>query len=241
MTGGEKAPPTPPKKVVWHASGGLVPYPEAMAAMERRARAVRDGAASELLWFLQHPPLYTAGTSAVDAELLTPGRFPVYRTGRGGRFTYHGPGQRVAYAIMDLRRPGPPDLRRYVADLEGWLIAALARLGVTGERREGRIGIWVRTGLGESKIAALGVRISRWVTTHGIALNVDPELSHFAGIVPCGIAEHGVTSLKALGAETDMARVDAVLRATFEERFNARLIEGPDPLAEKASLQTVGI
>jgi lipoyl(octanoyl) transferase len=241
MTGGQKAPPTPPKSVAWHLSSGLVPYPEATAAMDRRARAVRDGTAPELLWFLQHPPLYTAGTSAADDELLAPGRFPVYRTGRGGRFTYHGPGQRVAYAIMDLRRPGPPDLRRYVADLEGWLIATLAHLGVTGERREGRIGIWVRTGNAESKIAALGVRISRWVTTHGIALNVDPDLSHFGGIVPCGIAEHGVTSLKALGAETDMAKVDAALHATFEETFNARLFEGADPLTDEASLQTVGI
>jgi lipoyl(octanoyl) transferase len=227
--------------VVWHRSTGLVPYPDATAAMDRRARAVRDGVASELLWFLEHPPLYTAGTSAADDELLAPGQFPVYRTGRGGRFTYHGPGQRVAYAILDLRRPGPPDLRRYVADLEGWLIAALARLGVTGERREGRIGIWVRTGIGEAKIAALGVRISRWVTTHGIALNVDPDLSHFGGIVPCGIAEHGVTSLRALGAEADMAKVDVALRETFEQTFNASLLEGPDPLNDEAALQTVGI
>jgi lipoyl(octanoyl) transferase len=241
MTDGQKCPPAAPKTVAWHRSSGLVPYPEATAAMERRARAVREGAAPELLWFLEHPPLYTAGTSADDGELLAPGRFPVYRTGRGGRFTYHGPGQRVAYSILDLRRPGPPDLRRYVYDLEGWLIAALARLDVTGERRDGRIGIWVRTGIGEAKIGALGVRISRWVTTHGIALNVSPDLSHFAGIVPCGISDHGVTSLKALGAESDMAKVDAVLRATFEETFQARLSDGPDPLAEEASLQTVGI
>ncbi|MGE5537185.1 MAG: lipoyl(octanoyl) transferase LipB [Gemmatimonas sp.] len=241
MSTPDAAPRTGPKTVLWHRSPGLVPYPEATAAMERRARAVRDGAAPELLWFLEHPPLYTGGTSAADDELLAPGRFPVYRTGRGGRFTYHGPGQRVGYAVMDLRRPGPPDVRRYVSDLESWLIAALARLGVTGERRDGRIGIWVRTGGGEAKIAALGVRISRWVTTHGIALNVAPDLSHFGGIVPCGIAQYGVTSLKALGAETDMAKVDDALRTTFEDVFNARLTEGADPLSEADSLQTVGI
>jgi lipoyl(octanoyl) transferase len=208
--------------------------------MDARARLVREGAISELLWFLEHPPLYTAGTSAVETELLTPERFPVFRTGRGGRFTYHGPGQRVGYVVMDLRKPGPPDVRRYVQSLEAWLIAALARLGVTGERREGRIGIWVRTPTGDAKIAALGVRISRWVTTHGIALNVAPDLSHFAGIVPCGIAEFGVTSLKALGAEHDMATVDEALRATFEETFDARLTDGDDPL-RTPRLQTVGI
>jgi lipoyl(octanoyl) transferase len=202
---------------------------------------VREGTASELLWFLEHPPLYTAGTSAADDELLTPERFPVFRTGRGGRFTYHGPGQRVAYAVLDLRRPGPPDVRRYVQTLEAWLIAALAHLGVAGGRREGRIGIWVNTPTGEAKIAALGVRISRWITTHGIALNVDPDLSHFAGIVPCGITEHGVTSLKALGVEADMAEVDDVLRASFEEAFDARLVAADDPPKDAERLQTVGI
>jgi lipoyl(octanoyl) transferase len=232
--------PIAPKTVSWHRSEGLVPYPEALAAMDRHALAVREGAADELLWFLEHPPLYTAGTSAADNELLTPERFPVFRTGRGGRFTYHGPGQRVAYAVMDLRKPGPPDVRRYVQTLEAWLIAALALLGVTGERREGRIGIWVATPTGEAKIGALGVRISRWVTTHGIALNVDPDLSHFGGIEPCGIADYGVTSLKALGAEANMEKVDDVLRATFEDTFGARLSEGLDPLAEAAHLQNVG-
>lgn len=229
-----------PKTVSWHRSKGLLPYPAAQAAMDRRALAVREGTAAELLWFLEHPPLYTAGTSAADNELLTPERFPVFRTGRGGRFTYHGPGQRVAYAVMDLRKPGPPDVRRYVQTLEAWLIAALAHLGVTGERREGRIGIWVATPTGEAKIGALGVRISRWVTTHGIALNVDPDLSHFGGIVPCGIADYGVTSLKALGAESDMGKVDEVLKAAFEETFGVRLTEGADPLTDAPPLHTVG-
>jgi len=234
-------PPEPRKTVTWHRSESLVAYPDALAAMERRAQAVRDGLAPELLWFLEHPPLYTAGTSAAENELLTPGRFPVFKTGRGGRFTYHGPGQRVAYAITDLRRPGPPDVRRYVASLEAWLIAALARLGIAGERREGRIGIWVKTTTGEAKIAALGVRVSRWVTTHGIALNVAPDLSHFGGIVPCGIAEYGVTSLKALGAESAMSAVDEALRAAFEEIFDARLAPGADPLRDEApEPQTVG-
>lgn len=240
-TAPQRAPGTTVKTVSWHRSPGLVPYPEALAAMELRARQVREGMAPELLWFLEHPPLYTAGTSAADNELLTPERFPVFRTGRGGRFTYHGPGQRVGYAVMDLRKPGPPDVRRYVQSLEAWLIAALARLGVTGERRDGRIGIWVRTAAGDAKIAALGVRISRWITTHGIALNVAPDLSHFGGIVPCGIAEFGVTSLAALGAEHDMAKVDEALRAAFEQMFDARLADGSDPLLEAQSLQTVGI
>jgi lipoyl(octanoyl) transferase len=231
---------TAPKSLSWHRSEGLVAYPEALAAMEHRAALVRTGEAPELLWLLEHPPLYTAGTSAAENELLTPNRFPVFRTGRGGRFTYHGPGQRVAYVVTDLRKPGPPDVRRYVQTLESWLIAALARFGVTGGRREGRIGIWVDTPTGEAKIAALGVRISRWVTTHGIALNVSPDLSHFSGIVPCGISSFGVTSLKTLGAETDMAKIDAVLRETFEETFDAQLNEGSDPLREAATLQTVG-
>jgi lipoyl(octanoyl) transferase len=231
----------PVKTVAWHRSEGLVAYPDAMAAMDRRARAVREATAPELVWFLEHPPLYTAGTSAGEAELLAPGRFPVFKAGRGGRFTYHGPGQRVAYAITDLRRPGPPDVRRYVFNLEAWLIASLAYLGVTGERREGRIGIWVDTGTGEAKIAALGVRVSRWVTTHGIALNVVPDLSHFGGIVPCGIADYGVTSLAALGAEADMGKVDLALRRAFEEVFNATLVAGADPLDDSlVQAQTVG-
>lgn len=233
---------TTPKTVAWHRSGKLVPYPDALAAMNRRAAQVREGAAPEFLWFLEHPPLYTAGTSAAESELLTPGRFPVFKTGRGGRFTYHGPGQRVVYAIIDLRKPGPPDVRRYVFDLEAWLIAALVRFGVTGERRPGRIGIWVETAKGEAKIAALGVRVSRWITTHGIALNVAPDLSHFGGIVPCGIAEYGVTSLEALGVKTDMAAVDAALMEAFEETFGVRLTPGADPLAGLAERQsqTVG-
>lgn len=191
--------------------------------MERRVEAIRDGRAAETVWLLEHPPLYTAGTSADADELLDAERFPVYRTGRGGRYTYHGPGQRVAYVMLDLRRRGP-DVRAYVRALEGWLIATLARLGVNGECRAGRVGIWVRLGDGrEAKIAALGVRVRRWITYHGIALNVNPELSHFDGIVPCGIAGHGVTSLRALDVTAGMDEVDAALRDTFGPVFTAQM------------------
>jgi lipoyl(octanoyl) transferase len=200
-----------------------VDYPAAVGFMERRVEAIRDGRAAETVWLLEHPPLYTAGTSADADELLDAERFPVYRTGRGGRYTYHGPGQRVAYVMLDLRRRGP-DVRAYVRALEGWLIATLARLGVNGECRAGRVGIWVRLGDGrEAKIAALGVRVRRWITYHGIALNVNPELSHFDGIVPCGIAGHGVTSLHALGVTVGMDEVDAALRDTFGPVFTAQM------------------
>lgn len=209
----------------WRISPGLVAYEEAVAAMEARVAAIRDGTAPELVWLLEHPPLYTAGTSADPAELLDSARFPVYQTGRGGRHTYHGPGQRVVYVLLDLKRRGP-DVRGYVANLEEWVIRTLAACGVTGEKRDGRIGIWVERrdpvfGMREEKIAAVGVRVRRWVTYHGISLNVAPDLTHFTGIVPCGISEHGVTSLKALGKSADMATVDAALKKNFFDVFGA--------------------
>ncbi len=195
-----------------------VPYPEAVARMEERAALIRAGTAPELVWLLEHPPVYTAGTSADPAELLDSGAIPVFRSGRGGRFTYHGPGQRIGYVMLDLSARGG-DLRRYVADLEGWLIATLAVFGVEGFRREGRIGIWVAKGASEAKIAALGVRVRRWVSYHGVALNVAPDLGHYRGIVPCGIREYGVTSLADLGIIVSMTEVDAALRRTFAATF----------------------
>ncbi len=209
--------------VEWRIEPGLTPYPAAVAAMEARVAAIRAGEAPELVWLVEHPPLYTAGTSAAEADLLQPDRFPVYRSGRGGEFTYHGPGQRVAYVMLDLKRRGP-DVRRFVQDLEEWIIRALASFAVAGERREGRVGIWVERkdpvlGAREDKIAAIGVRVRRWVTYHGIAINVEPELEHFSGIVPCGISEHGVTSLVDLGLPVGMADLDAALRASFPGVF----------------------
>jgi lipoyl(octanoyl) transferase len=201
----------------WKTSDTPVPYPEALAEMEARAAGIADGTAGELVWLLEHPPIYTAGTSAQPSDLLD-ARFPVYQTGRGGQFTYHGPGQRVGYAMLDLKRR-KPDVRAYVHDLEQWLIEALAEFNVKGERREGRVGIWVQRGLREDKIAALGVRIKRWVTLHGVALNVDPDLSHFSGIVPCGVRTHGVTSLADLGIVATMADVDVALKKSFERVF----------------------
>lgn len=213
--------------VEWAITDHPVPYSEAVAFMEARAAAIAAGTEGELVWLLEHPPLYTAGTSARDADLLSPERFPVFRTGRGGQFTYHGPGQRVVYLMLDLNRRGP-DLRRYVTALESWIIATLARFNVRGERREGRVGIWVRRpdkpplpggAPAEDKIAAIGIRVRRWVTFHGISLNVDPDLEHFSGIVPCGIAGPGVTSLVDLGLPVSMADVDGALRAAFEPAF----------------------
>lgn len=210
--------------IEWRISDGLVPYPEAVETMESRVAAIRARTASELVWLLEHPPLYTAGTSARPGDLLQPQRFPVYASGRGGQYTYHGPGQRVAYVMLDLKRRGP-DLRRYVADLEEWLIRTLARFNVRGERRGGRIGIWVaRPGGGEDKVAAIGVRVRHWVTFHGVAINVDPALEHFSGIVPCGIdsgpdSRFGVTSLHDVGILVSMAEVDAALKGTFAEVF----------------------
>lgn len=215
------------KRIGWAMSPGLVDYEAAVAAMEARAAAIAAGEAGELVWLLEHPPLYTAGVSAKADDLLAPDRFPVFKTGRGGQFTYHGPGQRVAYVMLDLARRGG-DVRRFVCDLEAWIIAALARFNVKGERRAGRVGIWVdrsrEKGAGrEDKIAAIGVRVRHWVTLHGVALNVDPDLGHFAGIVPCGIADPrlGVTSLADLGIYAQMAEVDAALRAAFAEVFGA--------------------
>jgi lipoyl(octanoyl) transferase len=208
----------------WRTETGLVPYPEAVAAMEARVAAIRAGTTHELVWLLEHPPLYTAGTSAKPGDLLVSDRFPVFASGRGGQYTYHGPGQRVGYVMLDLKRRGP-DLRRFVRDLEEWLILTLARFGVAGERRPGRVGIWVAQGGGrEDKIAAIGVRVRHWVSYHGVALNRDPDLEHFSGIVPCGIAgspaePFGVTSLAALGVAADNAALDAALRASFAEVF----------------------
>ena len=203
----------------WRVAPGLVPYPEALAAMEARVAAIRAGAAPELVWLLEHPPLYTAGTSARPADLLAPRRFPVFEAGRGGQYTYHGPGQRVAYLMLDLQRRRP-DLRRYIRQLEEWVIRALARFDVHGERRPDRIGIWVvGPGGQEAKIAAIGVRVRRWVSYHGVAINLAPDLAHFGGIVPCGISGFGVTSLADLGLTTTMPELDAALIATFEEVF----------------------
>lgn len=212
--------------VEWRVEPGLTAYPAAVAAMEARVAAIREGRAPELVWLVEHPPLYTAGTSARDADLLQPDRFPVYRTGRGGEFTYHGPGQRVVYVMLDLKRRGP-DIRRFVTDLEEWIIRALAAFNVDGERRDGRVGIWVARGKEredkprEDKIAAIGVRVRRWVTYHGISINVEPDLDHFSGIVPCGIAEHGVTSLVDLGLPVGLPDLDAALRAGFPGVFGA--------------------
>jgi lipoyl(octanoyl) transferase len=214
------------QRLEWKISDEPVPYPEALAAMEARADAIAagraEGESEELVWLLEHPPIYTAGTSARDQDLIE-ARFPVYRSGRGGQFTYHGPGQRVGYVMLDLKRRSVPakgpDVRAYVHDLEQWLIDTLALMGVKGERRAGRVGIWVARGGREDKIAALGVRIRHWVSFHGVALNVAPDLSHFSGIVPCGVREHGVTSLADLGIAVTMAEVDVVMRQAFETIF----------------------
>jgi len=205
-----------------------VSYPDAVAAMEARVEAIAAGKAPEWLWFVEHPPLYTAGTSSKPGDLLQSDRFPVFATGRGGQYTYHGPGQRVVYVMLDLRHRGM-DIRCFVHDLESWLITALDRLGVTAERREGRVGLWVARGQDplpprEDKIAAIGVRIRRWVSYHGIALNIAPDLSHYAGIVPCGIARHGVTSLRDLGHGTTMAETDTHLLAAFEQVFGRAVV-----------------
>jgi len=210
--------------IEWRINDTPVPYPEAVQAMEARVAAIRAGTARELVWLLEHPPLYTAGTSARAGDLLQPDRFPVYVSGRGGQYTYHGPGQRVAYVMLDLKRR-EPDLRRFVHDLEEWVVRTLARFNVRGERRDGRIGIWVaRPGGREDKIAAIGVRVRHWVSYHGIAVNLDPALEHFAGIVPCGIesgpgSRYGVTSLYDLGILVSMAELDSALKGAFAEVF----------------------
>jgi lipoyl(octanoyl) transferase len=222
----------PESPVGWTVSDGLVPYQAATAFMERRAADILDGRAGELVWLLEHPPLYTAGTSAKPHDLLQPDRFPVHRSGRGGEYTYHGPGQRVAYLMLDLRRRGR-DVRRFVEDLEAWLIAALAEVGVTGAVRDGRVGVWVARDdpPREEKIAALGVRVRRWITFHGISLNVDPDLSHFDGIVPCGQRAHGVCSLRSLGVGAGMDEMDAALRRAFEPVFGATADAPPPEIA----------
>jgi lipoyl(octanoyl) transferase len=204
--------------VDWAVSDAPVSYETALAVMDARARAIRDTGARELVWFLEHPPLYTAGTSAKLADLKDPARFPVFDAGRGGQYTYHGPGQRVGYVMLDLGRRGQ-DVRGFVRGLEGWIIATLAEFGVAGETRPGRVGVWVRRGDRDDKIAAIGIRVRRWVTFHGIAINVAPELEHFSGIVPCGLTGHGVTSLVDLGVAATMAEVDAALRRCFEPIF----------------------
>ncbi len=212
--------------VGWRVSDAPVAYPEALAFMEARAKAIAEGEAGELVWLLEHPPLYTAGTSAKSADLVAPDRFPVYEAGRGGQYTYHGPGQRVAYVMLDVRRRGA-DVRAFVRDLEGWMIDTLAAFGVVGETHDDRVGVWVRRPeLGasvEDKIGAIGIRLRRWISFHGISLNVAPDLEHFSGIVPCGVRQHGVTSLADLGIRADMSELDAALCAAFERRFGPTL------------------
>jgi lipoyl(octanoyl) transferase len=207
-------------EIEWQISDGLVPYADALAEMEERNAAVRAGQAPELVWLLEHPPLFTAGTSADPAELFNPLGFPVFEAGRGGRYTYHGPGQRVGYLVLDLEKRGK-DIRCFVHALEGWMIAALGDLGVAARREPGRIGIWTGEGASEAKIGAIGVRVRRWVTMHGFSINAAPDLSHFGGIVPCGIAEYGVTSLAALGLDPSMQRLDAALKHNFSMFLNS--------------------
>lgn len=205
----------------WKISPGLVDYPDALDVMAQRVSAIQQGTADELGWMVEHPPLYTLGTSAKASDVLG-GQFPTFETGRGGQVTYHGPGQQVVYLLRDLKAhagEAGPDLRAYVQDLEQWLIVTLAQFGIVGFIREGRVGVWVNTSGGEAKIAALGVRVQKWVTSHGVALNVAPDLSHYAGIVPCGIREFGVTSLKALGVDVSMDEVRAALRSNYDTIF----------------------
>ncbi len=204
----------------WKTSEDLVEYEDALSFMDERVAAIHEGGAQDLVWLLEHPSLYTAGTSAKDHDLLDD-RFPVYKAGRGGEYTYHGPGQRIAYVMMDLKkRQKAPDIKQYIYDLEAWVIGALAQFDIKAERREGRIGIWVETDDGEKKIAALGVRVRHWITLHGMALNVSPDLLHFEGIVPCGISEYGVTSMaEVLGRDVSMAEVDAALKKAWGDVF----------------------
>jgi lipoyl(octanoyl) transferase len=212
--------------VGWAVSTTPVPYPEAVAAMSERVEAILEGRAGELVWLLEHPPLYTAGVSAKPGDLIDPHRFPIFESERGGQFTYHGPGQRVAYVMLDLRQRGR-DVRQFVQSLEAWVIGALAEFNVKGEVREGRVGVWVDRPGREDKIAAIGVKLRRWVSFHGISLNVEPDLSHFAGIVPCGISEHGVTSLVDLGLPVSLDEADEALRLGFERVFGATVAADP--------------
>ena len=209
-------------EIEWKFSQGLTDYDDATSVMEKRVSEIHMGTANELVWFVEHPPLYTAGTSSNEADLLAPKKFPVYNTGRGGQYTYHGPGQRVVYVMLDLNKRGK-DVRKFVANLESWIIKTLAEFNVTGEKRDGRIGVWVeREGGQEDKIAAIGVRVTKWVTFHGICINVEPDLSHYSGIVPCGISEHGVTSLVDLGLPVNMDDLDAALKKTWHDIFDAK-------------------
>ncbi len=221
--------------IEWRCSAAPVPYDAAVEAMERRIAAIRDGSASELVWLLEHEPLYTAGTSARAEDLLDPERLPVYRSGRGGQYTYHGPGQRIAYVLLDLEQRGR-DVRCHVWRLEEWIVAALARFDIRGERRDGRVGVWVAGAGGrEDKIAAIGVRVRHWVSYHGVALNVDPDLDHYRGIIPCGIAPgisgHGVTSMARLGIAASMPEIDSALRAGFDAVFGETAACAPRTLA----------
>lgn len=222
--------PSAQPPVEWIVSPGLTPWPEAVAAMEARAAAIREGSAGEAVWLVEHPPLYTAGTSARAEDLVQPDRFPVFAAGRGGQYTYHGPGQRVVYVMLDLDRRGR-DVRAFVAALEAWVIAALAEFGVRGEVRPGRVGVWVTRpdrppgpdgAPREDKIAAIGVKLRRWVSFHGLSINVEPDLSHYDGIIPCGIRAHGVTSLVDLGLPVSMADLDMALHGHFIRNFAAR-------------------
>jgi len=205
--------------ITWKFSDGLIDYEDAIQFMENRVAQIREGSEKELVWFVEHPPLYTAGTSSKEADLLSPKRFPVYQTGRGGQYTYHGPGQRVVYVMLDLNKRGK-DVRKFVANLEQWIIDTLAEFNVIGEKREGRIGVWVRREGGkEDKVAAIGVRVRKWVTFHGICINLEPDLSHYTGIVPCGISQHGVTSLIDLGLPVTMNDLDNALKTTWTSIF----------------------
>ncbi|WP_077802966.1 lipoyl(octanoyl) transferase LipB [Gluconobacter albidus] len=215
------------EEILWTASPGLTPYPDALAFMEERARAIHQGTSDPLVWLVEHPPVFTAGTSAKDADLYNPRGYPTYDAGRGGQWTYHGPGQRLGYVMMDLTKSNgtvpPRDLRAFVAGLEGWMIDALARLGVTAFTREGRIGVWTVDPLSglEAKIGALGIRVSRWVSWHGVSINVSPDLNDFDGIVPCGIREFGVTSLQRFDSSLTMKDLDDALAAVWPERFGS--------------------
>jgi lipoyl(octanoyl) transferase len=225
---------TDEKPANWTIAESYVPYPEALDTMRARAAAIAAGEAGEAIWLLEHPPLYTAGTSAKTADLLSPGRFPVFDAGRGGQYTYHGPGQRVAYVMLDLRERGR-DVRCLVQGLENWVIDTLAAFNIKGEKRDGRVGVWVkrpeRSPFAEDKIAAIGVRVSKWVTFHGISFNVSPDLDHYTGIVPCGISDQGVTSLEDLGHIVAMEEVDSVMKTAFERHFGpvrvAPALQGP--------------
>ncbi len=205
-------------EIEWKISDRLIDYETALADMEERVAAIREGTAPELIWLLEHPPLYTAGTSAEEQDLVAPDKFPVYDAGRGGQYTYHGPGQRVAYVMLDLKKRGS-DIRRFVEDMENWVIDVLAQYQIKGEKRDGRVGVWVTRGSQEDKIAAIGVRVRKWVSFHGISINVEPDLAHYDGIIPCGIAEHGVTSLVDQGIPITMDEFDQELRASFEKIF----------------------